>query len=91
MEGSFLTIYDQRERLLVKVKKTLSKIYLLKIRPLLTCVIVDDTSELTLTWYQRYGHLSFQFLRRLSSQEIVRGFPKLVFPENICYDYIITK
>ena len=47
MEDGFLTIYDQRGRLLVKVKKTLSKLYLLKIRPLLTCIIVDDTSELT--------------------------------------------
>ena len=29
MEGGFLTMYDQRERLLVKVKKTLSILYLL--------------------------------------------------------------
>ena len=49
IEGRFLIIYDQCGKLLVKVKKTLSKLYLLKLNPILTCIITDDNSELTWT------------------------------------------
>ena len=77
IEGGFLTIYDQHGRLLVKVKKTLSRLYLLKLNPVLSCMVADDNSELTWTWHKRYGHLNFQSLRRLSSKEIVRGLPKI--------------
>ena len=49
MGGSFLTIYDQHGRLLVKVKKTLSRLYLLKLNPVLSCMVADDSSELTWT------------------------------------------
>ena len=91
MEGGFLTIYDQHGRLLVKVKKTLSRLYLLKLNPVLSCMVAEDSSELTWTWHKRYGHLNFQSLRRLSSKEIVRGLPKLEIPENICRDCIASK
>ena len=91
MEGGFLTIYDQHGRLLVKVKKTLSRLYLLKLNLVLSCMVADDSSELTWTWHIRYGHLNFQSLRRLSSKEIVRGLPKLEIPENICRDCIASK
>ena len=49
MEGSFLTIYDQHGRLLVNVKKTLSRLYLLKLNLVLSCMVTDDSSELTWT------------------------------------------
>ena len=64
MEGGFLTIYDQHGRLLVKVKKTLSRLYLLKLNPVLSCMVADDSSELTWTWHKRYGHLNFQSLSK---------------------------
>ena len=83
MEGGFLVIYGQCGRLLVKVKKTLSRLYLLKLNPILSCMVAGDSSELTWTWCRRYGHLKFQSLRRLSSKEIFRGLPKFKIPENI--------
>ena len=43
----FLTIYDQCGRLLVKVKKAVSRLYLLKPNPVLSCMVADDSSELT--------------------------------------------
>ena len=43
MEGNFLTIYDQRGRLLVKVKKTLSRLYPLKLNLVLRCMVADDS------------------------------------------------
>ena len=91
MEGGFLTIYDQHGRLLVKVKKILSRLYLLKLNLILSCMVTDDSLELTCTWHKRYGHLKFQLLRKLSSKEIVRGLPKLEIPENICRDCIARK
>ena len=56
MEGVFLTIYDH----LVKVKKTQTKLYLLKLNLVLSCMIADDSSKLTWTWRRRYGYLNFQ-------------------------------
>ena len=46
MEGGFLTIYDQHGRLLVKVKKTLSRLYLLKLNLIVIFMVVDDSLEL---------------------------------------------
>ena len=74
MKGSFLTIYDQCGRVLVKVKKTPSKLYLLKLNLVLSCMVADDSSKLTWTWRRRYGYLNVQSLRRLSSKKIDRGF-----------------
>ena len=45
MEGDFLTIYGQCGRLLVKVKKTLSMLYLLKLNLVLSCMVANDSSE----------------------------------------------
>ena len=91
MEGDFLTIYDQHGRILVKVKKTLSRLYLLKLKLVLSCMVADDSLELTWTWHKRYGHFNFKLFRRVFSQEIVRGLPKLDIPKNICRDCIATK
>ena len=53
IEGGFITIYDHHGRLLIKVKKTLSKLYLLKQNPVLRCIVRDNSSNLTWTWHRR--------------------------------------
>ena len=52
-EGVFITIYDHHGRLLIKVKKTLSRLYLLKHNPVLRWIVRDNSSNLTWTWHRR--------------------------------------
>ena len=88
MEGGFLTIYDQYDRLLVNVNKTLRKLYLLKLNLILSCMVVDGNSKLTWTWHRRFGDLNHEeiiFSRDCS------GFPKLEISENVCCYCITTK
>lgn len=64
-----LTIHDSDGLLLIKVRRSQGRLYLLHLDIIEGCNLVQqDTSRL---WHKRYGHLNFSYLMQLSSQNIV--------------------
>jgi hypothetical protein len=47
--------------------------------------------ELAWRWHARYGHISFDSLRRLAQKEMVRGLPQLEQVEQVCDSYLTGK
>jgi hypothetical protein len=77
IEHGVLRIWDQRKRLLVKVRRSPNHLYVLYIntaKPLCLAARKDDDAW---RWHERYGHLHFDALRWLSKQGMARGLPTI--------------
>jgi hypothetical protein len=70
-----LKIHDDNRRMVAKVSRTSSQLYILKLqlaRPVCLAVHHDDSAWL---WHECYGHLHFDALRKLARDGMVRGLP----------------
>jgi hypothetical protein len=60
---------------------------------------IDYDSSLLLThandsgrvWHERFGHLNFRYMQRLSKQGMVKGLPDIQFSEGVCEGCILGK
>jgi hypothetical protein len=79
-----LKIHDDHRRLVAKVPRTSSRLYILRLqlaRPVCLAVHHDDAAWL---WHERYGHLHFDALRKLARDTMVRGLPQLDRVHQLC-------
>jgi hypothetical protein len=74
MYASVLKIFEPGRKLLARVVRSPTRLYLLKLdigRPL--CLSTRST-EAAWRWHARYGHLGFQSLRHLSYNDMVQVY-----------------
>jgi hypothetical protein len=77
IKDGVLRIWDRHHRLLAKVTRGANRLYLLNVQvaqPLCLAARRDDEAW---QWHERFGHLHFEALKRLSAKEMVRGLPCL--------------
>ena len=84
-----LTIRDENGRLLTRIKRSSGRLYLLKLYTLENCLQVSE--DATWKWHQRYGHLNFDYLISLSSENMVRGLPMMHKVDKLCHDCVHSK
>ncbi|CAN6200243.1 unnamed protein product [Urochloa humidicola] len=92
IEDGVMRIWDQQRRLMVKVERGRSRLYILHLtvaKPV--CLTARAGAEDAWLWHDRYGHLSFDALRRLARDDMVRHLPKLEHVEQLCETCITTK
>uniref|UniRef100_A0ACD5ZKI0 Uncharacterized protein n=1 Tax=Avena sativa TaxID=4498 RepID=A0ACD5ZKI0_AVESA len=91
IEHGILRIWDRHRRLLAKVPRGANRLYVLDVQvaqPLCLAARPDDEAW---QWHERFEHLHFQALKRLSSKEMVRGLPCLEHVEQFCDVCVVTK
>ena len=91
IEGGVLRIWDRHRRLLAKVTRGANRLYVLDVQvaqPLCLAARRDDEAW---QWHERFGHLHFEALKRLSAKEMVRGLPCLDHVEQFCDVCVLTK
>lgn len=86
-----LRIWDRKQRLLTKVRCGTKRLYVLHLD--ITCPVCltarhDDDAW---RWHDRYGHISFDALWRMSKQDMVCGMPELEHADQLCDVCITTK
>ena len=74
---------------MTKVQRNSSRLYSLKLDIVKICFYI--TKELTWLWHKRYGHLNFASLKSLSSQDMVKGLPKIYKREDLCSNCVALK
>jgi transposase InsO family protein len=82
---------DKKKRLLVRVRRSASRLYTLWARiarPLCLEAWRDDGSWL---WHEHYGHLHFDALRKLVKENMVEGLPQVGHVHQLCTDCVATK
>ena len=89
LHKGFLTIYDDRGFVLTKVQRNSRRLYLLKLDIVEYCLHIGE--HLTWLWHKRYGHLNFASLKILSSQDMVKGIPKIHRREDLCSSCVTSK
>jgi hypothetical protein len=72
INGGVLHIYDQSQRLLIKVLRSPSRLDLLNVQVGQSVCLAARTSDAAWLWHGQFGHLNFGSLRRLASQGMVR-------------------
>jgi hypothetical protein len=84
VKDGLMRIRDEQSRLLARVQRSPSRLYTLRLdiaRPVCLTARKADTAWL---WHQRYGHISFQALKKLQSGDMVRGLPPVDHVDQLC-------
>jgi hypothetical protein len=84
MDASVLRIYEPGRKLLARVKRSSSRLYLLELKVDWPVCLSARSTETAWQWHARFGHISFQSLRRLANHDMVRGLPPLQQVEQLC-------
>jgi hypothetical protein len=91
IKDGVMRIWDRHHRLLAKVIRGTNRLYVLNVQvaqPLYLAVRWDDKAW---QWHERFGHLHFEALKRLSTKGMVRGLPSLDHVEQFCDVCVLMK
>ena len=91
IDDGILRIWDRQQRLLTKVQRGANRLYMLHLnvtRPICLATRHDDDAW---RWHDRFGHISFDALKRMSRHKMVRGLPELEHVDQLCDVCITTK
>ncbi|WVZ81780.1 hypothetical protein U9M48_029122 [Paspalum notatum var. saurae] len=84
IDRGVLRVRDPKKELLVKVPRSANRLYkavLTIARPVALLACAGDDAW---RWHERYGHLGFDGLKKLTRSAMVRGLPQLDHPDQLC-------
>lgn len=90
IKGEFLWIYDVKDRLVLKVKKSANRLYKLIVKDSRDACFLTKTDE-TWLWHSRLGHINFQSMALMSRNSLVRGLPIFTQPKEVCTWCLLSK
>jgi transposase InsO family protein len=79
-----LLIREPGGKLLARVKRTASRLYLLTVRLSAAMCTVTREDPVAWSWHERLGHLNFPTLKKMVKEELVRGLPDIGPVERPC-------
>jgi hypothetical protein len=91
IKDGVMRIWDHHHRLLAKVTRGTNRLYVLNVQvaqPLCLAARRDDEAW---QWHERFGHLHFEALKRLSAKGMIRGLPSLDHVEQFYDVCVFTK
>ncbi|KAH7851042.1 hypothetical protein Vadar_006503 [Vaccinium darrowii] len=84
IDQGVLRVRDPQKELLVKVKHSQNRLYKITLTVAQPISLLARTDEDAWRWHERYGHLGFESLRKLSRGGMVRGLPQLDHVDQLC-------
>lgn len=91
MNGDYLWVYDNNERLLMKVKKSGNRLYKISLEESAPMCLLNNAEEETWLWHARLGHVNFQAMEMMAKEQMVYGLPKLKQPAKKCEGCLMSK
>jgi transposase InsO family protein len=85
-----MRIWDRHHRLLTKVTRGTNRLYVLNVQVAQPLCLVTRWDDEAWQWHERFGHLHFEALKRLSAKGMVRGLPSLDHVEQFCDVCVLT-
>lgn len=83
IRGEFLWVFNQRERLLMKVKRSENRLYIMVIETSNKECLMTKEDEASKLWHVRLGHVNYQAMSLMSKQKMVIRMPRTVQPKTI--------
>jgi hypothetical protein len=91
IQAGVLRVWDHRQRLLIKIRRGTSRLYVMQINVFRgVCLGVRHDEGEDERWHARYGHIGYDALCLLSRQDMVTGLPAIEEKQD-CDTCIITK
>ncbi|KAJ4724624.1 Retrovirus-related Pol polyprotein from transposon TNT 1-94 [Melia azedarach] len=84
MKDYILFIRDDKDNLITKVKMSKNRMFSLNIQNDVAKCLKACYKDALWLWYLRFGHLNFGGLKLSAKKEMVRGFPYINHPNQLC-------
>lgn len=91
MHGDFLWIYEKQGDLLMKVKRSLNRLYKIIIESSSNECLLSKSEETSWLWHSRLGHVNFKAMKLMSNAHMADGIPDFVQPKEICSGCLLSK
>lgn len=91
LEGDYLWVYEERGRLLMKVKRTENRLYKISLEETWPKCLMSKSEENTWLWHSRLGHVNFQALELMSKEKLANGIPRTIQPSKRCEGCLMSK
>lgn len=91
LEGDHLWVYEKSGTLLLRVKRTVNRLY----KVMLECddrmCLLSKAEEKTWLWHARLGHVNFQAMQLMSKNGMAYGVPEFCKPKEVCKGCLLSK
>lgn len=84
-------MYEKSGKLLMKVKRSLNRLYKLVVAENKSVCLLTKAEETTWLWHSRLGHVNFQAMKLMVNNDMVCGSPNLSFPKEACKGCLLSK
>jgi hypothetical protein len=82
---------DRHHHLLAKITRGTNRLYVLNVQVAQPLCLAARRDDEACQWHERFEHLHFETLKRLSAKGMVRGLPSLYHVEQFCDVCVLTK
>jgi transposase InsO family protein len=86
-----MRIWDRHHRLLANVTRATNRLYVLNVQIAQPICLAARRDNAAWQWHERFGHLHFEALKRLSAKGMVQGLPSFDHVEQLCDVCVLTK
>ncbi|KAK9076273.1 hypothetical protein SSX86_004606 [Deinandra increscens subsp. villosa] len=91
MKNNFLKVYDEQERLVMKVVRSANRLYKIMLTIAKPACLKTCLEEESWVWHARLGHVNFQVLEMMGRKGYVEGMPALSHPKQVCEGCLVGK
>jgi hypothetical protein len=91
IKDGVMRIWDRHRCLLAKVTRGTNRLYVLNVQVTQLICLAARWDDQVWQWHERFGHLHFEAMKRLSAKGMVRGLPSFDHVEQFCDVYVLTK
>ena len=91
MRHGVMHVYDRFMKALARVHRRPNRLYVAELTLASPVSLLLKKEDEAWRWHDRFGHLHFRALERLSKNQMVRGLPKIAHVEEICDGCMVGK
>ena len=91
LHGVYLWVYDENDKLVMKVKRSGNRLYKIIIENASDTCLLANVNEEAWLWHSRLGHVNFAAMTLMSKNKMARDFPDIVQPKEICTGCLMAK
>jgi hypothetical protein len=91
IKDGVMRIWDRHHHLLAKVTRGTNRLYVLNVQVAQPLCLAAHRDDEAWQWHERFGHLHFEALKRLSAKGMVQGLPSFEHVEQFCDVCVLMK
>jgi hypothetical protein len=91
VKNGIMSIRDENDVLLARVKRSPGRLYRLQLRTTNPVCLSAQVGDDAWRWHSRFGHVNFNSLKKMASEEMVKGLPMMSHVEQLCEACIAGK